>query len=129
MYNKILQGKCPACTNPYTPAASSPAFLEQLPGHRLLVVYALCPKCKAAHASGSTKKRTKIQNTCFCNVKLSGESPQVWTITNSLAYEAHGGDFYSAWVYGVSIPKALVKAIDQGFIQEAVFLPGGAVSC
>lgn len=129
MYSEILQGKCPACTNPYTPRATSIAFVEQLPGHRILVVYALCHDCKAAYESGSTETCTSIRNTCFCNVKLSGESPGGWKITNSLAYEAHGGDFYSAWVYGVSIPKIIFKAIDQGLIKEGIFFPGGYASC
>ena len=129
MYTEILQGKCPACSNIYTPVATSSAFLEHLPGHKLLVVYALCPKCKTAHASGSSKTRTRIQNACFCNVKLSSESLKAWTITSSVAYEAHGGDFYSAWFYGISIPKPLLEAMDRGFINDVVFFPGSPVSC
>ena len=93
------------------------------------MIYALCPKCKSTYDAGDSKSKAYLADLCFINVKPSRDSVKIWTITNSLSYQLHFGDFYSAWADGLDMPRWLFEAFDKGIIDRAVFFPGGAVSC
>lgn len=129
MFNEVLQGKCPCCCKKYTPIGAPVAFQEKRPGKRVTIIYALCPKCKTTYDTGDSETKDNLAERCFVNVKPSANSGRVWTITSSLSYQVHFGDFYSAWVNGIDIPRWLFEAFDRGNIDKALFLPGGMVSC
>lgn len=116
MSNEIVQGKCPACNNMYDPFTAGGVIVEPINGRNVQMLYAICPTCRDDFDLSSETQRNGIANTCFKNVKQSGD-PLAYTCTSSLAINAYGGEFYPAWVYGTDLPRHVFDMIDSGAID------------
>lgn len=123
MLADTITGKCPACNYLFDACTASPAFAE---GHRVLLIYALCPICKGHHDSCTGEERSELAKECFRNFKLS-ENNTAYTVTSSLALDVNGGKFIQAWINGVDIPKPLFDAIEAGIVDAYAILPGSEV--
>lgn len=121
MPNEIVRGKCPACKHKYNPLKAEVAFIEDVKDRSVQLVFALCPDCKWCFDLATANERISFANSCFENVKLS-EDPLAFTITSSLALEAHKGAFYPAWFFGLDIPRPLFDAIYSGTVNECQVL-------
>ncbi len=114
-------GKCPHCESNFDAKSAILAFPGEITGKTVSAVFALCPTCNDSFDAGNTKQKTEIIKASFNNVIVQ---PNIdWTVTSSLALQAHAGNFFNAWCYGVDLPKVVFDAINDGLVDEIVFLP------
>ena len=114
---------CPCCTNTFDPHHAEMAFIEKRKGHKIGVIYALCPNCTFDFELGTSDSCVELMKKCFANVRLSEDSA-AYTVTTTIALEANGGKFYPAWANGVDIPKPLFDAIDAGIVDDYTIFCG-----
>lgn len=114
-------GKCPACTKHFDPHSANPAFVEEIEGCVVQMIYAFCPKCKSRFDLSIETERKALANDCFKNVKL-GQDSVSFTVTSSLALIANSWDFYRAWKYGADISRPMFDLINAGLVNEYINL-------
>lgn len=121
-------GRCPQCQSNFDAYQAIVAFPVINRGKKVSLVFALCPDCFRKFEKSDIQKKIEIVKTSGINVvdSLSDE----WTVTSSLAFDAHMGNFFNAWWVGVSLAKPLFDQINDGSLQDFAFSPshvGGAL--
>ena len=114
-------GQCPHCKCTFDAKQAMLAFPGNITGKQISFAFALCPDCYDAFKHGNTNQQTDIIKTSFANVAKNQHAD--WTVTSSLALEAHFGDFFNAWWQGIDIPRSVFDAINNGLVDGIAFFP------
>lgn len=113
--------KCPNCESHFDVCDAVAAFPGVMKGKKISLVFALCPDCYGQLVKADDIKKNVMVRKSYLNVV--NDQDEDWTVTTSIALDAHWGDFYHAWLYGTTLPKAIFDAINDGFVEEYTFLP------
>ena len=108
-------GICPHCKSIFDARAAVIAFPVHLAGNKVPVIFALCPECIQLLENTSNGLASGIAKTCCSN--LFNDPHTDWTVTTTLALNAHGGDFFDAWWIGLDIPRVVFDAINEGDVE------------
>lgn len=114
-------GICPHCKRSFDATLAKSAFPGLIKGKSIFIVFALCPKCDTKFMSGEINQQIEIIKNSYINVIKNPHSD--WTISTSLAMNAHSDNFFNAWWYGVSVPRYLFEAMNDGLIDEIASFP------
>lgn len=114
-------GQCPHCECTFDAKKARLAFPGKATGKKIALAFALCPACYGAFKHGDANQQTNLIKTSFTNV-VNNQHPD-WTVTSSLTLDAHLGDFFNAWWYGIDLPQSVFDAINDGLVDEIAFLP------
>lgn len=121
-------GKCPHCESNFDAHQAIVAFPVINRGKKVSLVFALCPDCFSKFEKADIQQKIEIAKTSGINV-FDGISDE-WTVTSSLAFDAHMGDFFNAWWNGFDLARPLFDEINDGSLQDFAFSPshvGGAL--
>ena len=121
-------GKCPHCQSNFDAHHAILAFPVINRGKKVSLVFALCPDCFSKFEKADIQQKIEIAKTSGINV-IDGISDE-WTVTSSLAFDAHLGNFFNAWWDGVGLTKPIFDEINDGSLQDFAFSPshvGGAL--
>lgn len=108
-------GKCPHCKSTFDARKAVIAFPLHLAGNKVPVIFAICPECIHLLEKASNGSASGIAKTCCSNLFNAPHTD--WTVTTSLALNAHGGDFFDAWWIGIDMPRVVFDAINQGNVE------------
>lgn len=112
-------GKCPHCQSNFDAHQAVVAFPFINRGKKVSLVFALCPDCFSKFEKADIHQKIAIAKNSGINV-IECTSDE-WTVTSSLAFDAHMGDFFNAWLNGVDLAKPLFDEINDGSLQEFAF--------
>lgn len=109
-------GICPHCKSIFDARKAVVAFPAHLAGNRVALFFALCPECIQILENASKDSASEmVKKTCCSN--LFNDPNTDWTITNSLALNAHDGDFFDAFWIGIDIPRVIFDVINEGDVE------------
>lgn len=114
-------GQCPHCKCTFDAKKATLAFPVNIRGKQISFAFALCPDCYQVFILADKKLKSEIVKTSFANVAKNQHAD--WTVTSSLALEAHFGDFFNAWWQGIDIPRSVFDAINNGLVDGIAFFP------
>lgn len=117
----VTNGKCPHCRKMFDAREAKLAFPGNIKGKSISFVYALCPQCNEFFTHTDTNQQIEIIKTSYINFIKNPHSD--WTISTSLAMNSHSDNFFNAWWYGVSVPRYLFEAMNDGLIDEIACFP------
>lgn len=118
---QYTNGICPHCEARFDVRKANLAFPGKFTGNAISLAFALCPECYDTFSHGVESQQADIINISFANIVKNKHTD--WAVTSSLALNVHFGNFFNAWWYGVDLPSPIFDVINNGLVEEILFLP------
>lgn len=117
------EGVCPKCKFLTDVKKSIPLFAIGVTGKQVKLIYAFCEGCGTELMAGS-KKNFDAHAIKAVRDFYAAPNRRDWLVVTSLEFSKYNGHFYSAWYWGIDLPREVFDLINDGLIESVTF-PGG----